>query len=76
MSKEKKPIAEIHLAVYDEQTETSSTPMSIVGGGQDLATLLLIAFAESEQFYDVAKAAVQTFEDHSDKIRQLHSENK
>lgn len=76
MSDQKKPIAEIHLAVYNEQDQTTDTPMSIVGGGQDLATLLLIAFAESEQFYNVAKAAVKTFEDHSDKIRQLHSENK
>lgn len=76
MSEQNKPIAEIHLAVYDEQSEIKDTPMSIVGGGQDLATLLLIAFAESEQFYNVAKAAVKTFEDHSDTIRRLHSENK
>lgn len=71
MSKEK-PVAEIHLTVYEDDAD--STPMVINGGGHDLATLLLIAFAESEQFFNLAKSAIKTFTNHGDEIKKLYSE--
>ncbi len=67
-----KPVAEIHLSVYED--DIKGTPMIITGSGQELATLLLIAFAESEQFFGVAKAAIDTFNNHGEQIKKLYSQ--
>lgn len=66
-----KPVAEIHLTVYED--DIHAAPMVINGGGQDLATLLLISFAESEQFFGVAQAAIDTFTKHRDEIKNLYN---
>ncbi len=66
-----KPLAEIHLTVYED--DIHATPMVINGGGQDLATLLLISFAESNQFFEVVKSAVNTFTNHGNEIQNLYN---
>lgn len=71
MSEQTKPLAEIHLSVYED--DIHDAPMTITGTGQDLATLLLMAFAASEQFYGVAKAAVDTFSNHGTEITELYN---
>lgn len=71
MAKKKKPLAEIHLQVNED--DINNTPMVINGTGQELATLLIISFAKSEQFYDVAKAAVTTFEEHKLSIKSMYN---
>lgn len=68
-----KPLAEIHLTVHED--DVNANPMVISGSGQELATLLLIAFAESEQFFEVAKAAISTFTNHGEEIKKLYSQN-
>lgn len=71
MSEKATPLAEIHLSVYED--ESNETPMIITGKGQELATLLLMAFAASEQFYGVAKAAIETFGKHGEEITKLYN---
>lgn len=71
MSEKATPLAEIHLSVYED--ESNETPMIITGKGQELATLLLMAFAASEQFYGVAKSAVDTFGEYGTEITDLYN---
>ena len=71
MSEQEKPLSEIHLSVYED--ESKDHQMVITGTGRELATLLLMAFAASEEFYGVAKAAVNTFSQHGTEITELYN---
>jgi hypothetical protein len=66
-----KPLAEIHLSVHED--DINSTPMIISGNGQELATLLIIAFAESDRFFEVTSAALETFSKNKEQIKQIYS---